>query len=342
VKILSVIIPSYNCEKYLDKCIGSFLLQECLEQIEIIIVNDGSVDKTAEIADSYAAMYPESVFLISQQNKGHGGALNTGCAAATGKYLKVIDADDWVITENLKAFIHALEGLESDVVLTHHLTTDISTGEIKHWRSYPDRFGVAYSFEEIMQNWKNFDRSLTFHGITYNTAFYKRNCISLSEHVFYEDHEFATIPCCKAESITPLDLFIYNYRIGDLEQSVSEENQLKRKGHTEAVLKRLCDAFPKITLSDAAKHYYCMKVQGLLISYLITVLLIEKNKAKGRKCAREMVTLVKAALPQAYQLAKKQYFAFRIMNFFGISKKRFEAVLHSKFYNTLRSNHDFS
>lgn len=341
MKILSVIIPSYNSEKYLDKCITSFLVDDLLEKIEIIVVNDGSTDNTALLAQGYCDTYPEAVKLISQENKGHGGALNTGCLSARGKYLKVVDADDWVVTENLKEFISLLEQTDSDVVLTHHFTTNISTEEVKKWKSYPEKFGQEYGFEEIMQNWKSFDRSLTFHGITYNTAFYKQNGILLSEHVFYEDHEFATIPCCKAKKITPFDLFIYNYRIGDIEQSVSNENQLNRKGHTEAVIKRLCDEFSKLNLSPAAKKYYCMKVQGLLLSYLVTVLLVEPNRSKGRKFALDMINHVKKNLPEAFSLSKKQYSVLRVLNFLNISKNCFDAILNSKLYNKLRSNHDF-
>lgn len=85
----------------------------------MIVVNDGSADKTSDIAKEYIEKYPDVVRLISQQNKGHGGALNTGCAAARGKHLKVIDADDWVETDNLSEFIRLLEQCDSDVVLAH-------------------------------------------------------------------------------------------------------------------------------------------------------------------------------------------------------------------------------
>ena len=98
MKILSFIIPSYNSERFLDKCIGSMLSEQVLDALDIIVVNDGSKDGTVEVAQKYCDAYPDSVRLISQENKGHGGALNTGCAAAVGKYLKVIDADDWVAT----------------------------------------------------------------------------------------------------------------------------------------------------------------------------------------------------------------------------------------------------
>lgn len=343
MKVLSVIIPSYNCEKTLHKCIDSFLPTLCFEKIEIIVVNDGSSDSTEKIALSYCDNYPDNIRLISQENKGHGGALNTGCTAATGKYLKVVDADDWVVTENLETFINFLEANDSDVVLTHHYTTDISSGEIKQWKSYPKQFGVALNFEEIMSDWNSFERSLTFHGITYNTEFYKENRIPLCEHVFYEDHEFATIPCCFAKSITPLDLFIYNYRIGDVTQSVSNENQLKRISHIEAIIQKLLNEFSNINnLSDAAKRYYCMKTQGVLLSFLTTALLVEPNRAKGRKLSNNVMKKIRTKLPLTYSLAKKQYTAFKLMNYLHISKNLFERILRSKLYTKIRSKHDFN
>lgn len=132
MKLLSFIIPSYNCQRYLEKCIRSMLHPDLLEQLDIIVVNDGSSDETPQIAEKFVKLYPGTVRLIDQQNKGHGGALNTGCAAAAGKYLKVIDADDWVETENLPTFLAFLESCNSDVILTHHYTVNISNDEIKN------------------------------------------------------------------------------------------------------------------------------------------------------------------------------------------------------------------
>ena len=343
MKILSFIIPSYNSQQYLDKCIPSFLDEEVIDKLDIIIVNDGSTDQTVEVAQKYCDQYPDSVRLISQPNKGHGGALNTGCAAAVGKYLKVIDADDWVETQNLKQYLEMLENCDSDVVLTHHYTIDISTGETKKWMSYPETFGRAYTFEEIMASWKSFDRSLTFHGITYNTAFYHENCIQLSEHVFYEDHEYATFPCCMAKSITPMDLFIYDYRIGDVQQSVSDTNQLKRIGHTETVLRRIISEYKRLPLPETCggREYVAMKAQGLLLSYLTTAMLVHPDKKTGRAMGEVMMTLFQRELPRTAELAAKQYAAYRLMNAAHVSKKTFEGILHSRLYNKLRGNHDF-
>lgn len=342
-KILSFIIPSYNASQFLDKCIPSFVNEDVFDELDVIIVNDGSKDNTPEIAQKYCAMYPNSVRLINQENKGHGGALNTGCAAAVGKYLKVIDADDWVETQNLPEFVKLLKVCDSDVVLTHHYTIDISNGEVKKWKSYPKKFGKAYTFDEIMKDWKSFDRSLTFHGITYNTKFYHENAIQLSEHVFYEDHEFATIPCCYARTITPFDMFIYNYRIGDVQQSVSDENQLKRISHTEAVLKRFIKEYKTLKLDEnsAGRTYYCMKAQGLLLSYITTVMLVEKNKKVGRELGDKMMARFRKHMPMTFDMAVKQYKIFRLMNGCHVSKKTWEAILNSRIYKIVQKKRDF-
>ena len=344
MKLLSFIIPSYNCSTFLDKCITSLMHPQVMEELEVLIVNDGSTDDTLSVAQGLQEKYPGIVHVISQQNKGHGGALNTGCAAATGKFLKVIDADDWIESENLPSFLSALRGCSSDVVLTHHYTRDITTGEVKRWRSYPQEFGVAYSMEQIMACPKNFERSLTFHGITYRTDFYHEKAMKLSEKVFYEDHEYATIPCCYAQSVTPLNLFLYDYRIGDVEQSVSDANQLRRLSHVEAVLERFLMEYPKLSLpeSSAGRAFFELKAQGVLLSYITTVMLVEPDRKKGRRVGQAMMNKFETQLPGAYERARKQYKIFRMMNRLHIRKATWEKLLRSKLYRKLRGSHDFN
>ena len=95
MKLLSIAVPCYNSEAYMDKCIESLLVGG--ENVEILIIDDGSTkDRTPEIADEYARKYPTIVRAIHQENKGHGGAVNTGIENATGLYFKVVDSDDWL------------------------------------------------------------------------------------------------------------------------------------------------------------------------------------------------------------------------------------------------------
>lgn len=339
-KIISFVIPAYNSKNFLHKCLDSFLNTSVSDRIEVIVVNDGSADETPNIANEYVERYPHIFCLHNQKNTGHGGAINSGAKLAQGKYLKVIDADDWVETDNLPEFIRLLEECDSDVVLTHYRTINISNGEIKNWRSYPQDFEKSYSFGEIMAQWKSFDRCLTFHGITYNTDFYHKNADSLLEHVFYEDHEYATFPCCCAESVRCFDLFVYDYRIGDVNQSVSNSNQLKRIGHTEAVIHRMIDKYKMLSEHDG-KRYAAMKVQALLMSYLYIALLLNPNRREGRQQAENMMAECQITAPEVYTIAKKKYQVFYLMNRLHIEKSVWDKILNSKLYNYIRKNHTF-
>ena len=106
MKLLSIAIPCYNSQDYMEKCIESLLVGG--EEVEILVVDDGSSDRTAEIADAYAAKYPTIIKAIHQENGGHGEAVNAGIRNATGLYFKVVDSDDWV---NKEAYIKILETL---------------------------------------------------------------------------------------------------------------------------------------------------------------------------------------------------------------------------------------
>lgn len=337
MKILTFVIPAYNSENFLDKCIPSMLHPDVLSEIEIIIVNDGSKDATPEVAQKYCDRYPDVVRLISQENKGHGGALNTGCAAARGKYCKVIDADDWVETANLAAFIRALKQTNCDVVLTHFHTVDITSGEVKKWCTYPQAFGKEISLHTVMSNWRSYYCCMTLHGITYNTDFYRTSGIALSEHVFYEDYEYATFPCCHARTILPLDLLVYNYRIGDVNQSVSDASRLKRIGHLETVLSRMAqESHLASSLPEGGKDYIVTKTQELLLSYFTTVLLIDPDRKNGRQSAGRIMEYVKAQMPEVAAMAKRKYQIFCMMNRLHISKKNWDAFLNSRLYHSLR------
>ena len=124
MKILSFAVPCYNSEAYMRKCIDSLLPGG--EDVEIIIVDDGSSDGTAAIADEYEAKYPGICRAIHQENAGHGGAVNTGIKNATGIYLKVVDSDDWVneyaygeILDTLSTFYK--QGTVLDMLLSNYV-----------------------------------------------------------------------------------------------------------------------------------------------------------------------------------------------------------------------------
>jgi len=259
------------------------------------------------------------------------------------KILKVIDSDDWIVTENLLNYIGELERCEADVVITHHHTVDTGTGEIKSWKSYPEKFGREYTFEEIIEHWEDFNRSLTFHGITYRTEFLQKIDYKLSEHVFYEDHEYSTFPCCYAKRIKPLDLFIYEYRIGDVEQSVSEANQLKRLSHTETVIQRLLSEYEQLSgVSEAQKRFVELKISILLLSYMTICLLVNPNRKEGRYFAKDYLHMFKLNAPTIYDAVQKKCLCFLLMNYLHMNNHTWERIKESRLYNLVKRRHAFT
>lgn len=125
MKLLSVAIPCYNSEAYMSKCINSLLIGG--EEVEIIIVDDGSSDRTAEIADDYAEKYPTIVKAIHQENGGHGQAVNTGIKNATGLYFKVVDSIIFDVDGTLWDSTGIVAEAWSDYLIhTEHMDTDVS------------------------------------------------------------------------------------------------------------------------------------------------------------------------------------------------------------------------
>ena len=109
-KTLTFVVPAYNMTEYLERCVESLIASKRNDDIEVLIVDDGSSDGTLEMAQKFEARYPGIVRAIHQENKGHGGAVNPGIAAASGMYVKVVDADDWVGPESLEQVMAVLRG----------------------------------------------------------------------------------------------------------------------------------------------------------------------------------------------------------------------------------------
>ncbi len=113
---VSVIIPVYNVEKYLDKCINSLIKQSCFEKLEIILVNDGSTDNSQNICEKYSLKY-NNINLISKENGGVSSARNVGITMATGKYIAFVDADDYVASDFFENMVDTIETYNAELVV---------------------------------------------------------------------------------------------------------------------------------------------------------------------------------------------------------------------------------
>lgn len=342
MKIITFIIPAYNVERYLNTALQSFVTEdeEINRQIEVIVVDDGSTDQTAEIAENYIKERPDMFRLIQKENGGHGSAINTGSRAADGKYFKVIDADDWVVTENLKKYIGLLRKTDADVVLTPFHMVDMNTGERTIQKMYLTDYGRTYTPDEIAADWKAFDKCTTFHGITYRTDFYNLHRHELPEKVFYEDQEYATIPLCMAKNVDVLELYLYQYLVGNSEQSVAKNNQIKRIGHLEAVIEHMLVYWNE---NHSAKNfhaaYFLRKMEGILLSYYSIMCISNPEKQKGRRQCKALNAKIRSEYPELAAMLKKPYLLYMLFSVLGISDQGYEKAIHSKLFRAIRHNH---
>lgn len=237
--ILSVVIPCYNSEATLDRCLASLL--PFGEELEIIVVNDGSYDRSREIAEQYASTYP-FVRVIHQENKGHGGAINTGLRAATAPWFKVLDSDDRVDRSGMKALLLFLEEratAESDVkMILSDFVYEFLKGEEPQRGTERLEDGLYYrlkrkSYRALFPactkcSWASLRPGhlplLLMHAIVYRRSFLCEIGLELPEHVSYEDNLFVFLPQLDMECFYYLPAVVYRYFIGRSEQSVSLKN----------------------------------------------------------------------------------------------------------------------
>ena len=128
-KVLTVVIPSFNVEKYLRQTLESLRNEEILEDVEVLIVDDGSTDGTAKIGKEYEKRYPQTYRVISKTNGGHGSTINCGIEQSRGTFFKVVDGDDWVNTEALIEVVRRLKTCGADYVVTDYCEVNDKTKE---------------------------------------------------------------------------------------------------------------------------------------------------------------------------------------------------------------------
>lgn len=269
MKIVTFAIPCYNSEGYMRNCIESLLPGG--EDVEIIIVDDGSGDGTAAIADEYAEKYPTIVRTIHQENGGHGAAVNTGLGNATGLYYKVVDSDDWVdadayrqVLDTLRKFVK--EQTPVDMLLTNYVYEKVSEHHQRRMiYSLLFESDRITTWSEMKHNVKGF--SILMHSVTYRTQMLRDCGLKLPEHTFYVDNLFVYEPLPYVKTIYYLNVDFYRYYIGREGQSVNEQIMIKRLDQQLRVNYRMIDAYDLWSIEE--KH-----LREYMLSYLETITVV--------------------------------------------------------------------
>ncbi len=338
-KILSSIIPMFNSQKYIKKCLASLLLtQEEMDCIEVIVVDDGSIDQGAEIAGRYQEKYPSTFILIQQPNGGHGCAVDAGIARCTGKYFKVLDADDWLRTKALARVVRRMRQIDVQVIACGYDICKILSKTVVHRKmevgNKEDGQGIRFlSMHQLIQEWDRYSQLFCLHGLIYRTDFYKKLAYCLPQRVSYDDAYFFTVPCSHADKLCIMDEQLYVYRIGDVGQSVSIKNREIRIYQAEAVIRAIIKTKQRnAEKSNAGREYWCRKLISVVTDYYVTTNLRYRDRAAGRKIADTFTRKLKALDRELYDRIKKRYWLFYVMSLLHRKEDDFERILKCRDY----------
>ena len=288
MKILTVAIPCYNSEAYMKKAIDHAVMGG--EDVEVLVIDDGSSDGTYELALEYEKRFPGIVRAIHQENKGHGGAVNTGMREAQGIYFKVCDSDDYL---DYDSYIKVLEVLRE--VISGPVTLDMmicnyvyDKAEARRKRimryigSFPEN--RIFTWDEIEKP-LNARRYVLMHSLIYRTQLLRESGLELPEHTFYVDNLVAFIPYMYVKTLYYLNVPLYRYFIGRGDQSVNEQVMIGRIDQQLKVTRMMIDAFKPNRVknrnqSDFMMHYLSiiMAVSSILLLRIGTQDALDRKK----------------------------------------------------------------
>lgn len=279
-KQLSIIIPSYNMERLLPRCLDSLLASGAGEAFEAIVVNDGSKDGTLQVALTYQDAHPECIRVIDKPNGNYGSTINAALPQARGRYVKILDADDMFRSDSLAAFLQALGGTDADMVVTH-FTQILPKGvrELARYNLYgkePYVYGQTYPLNEVLAD--GYIRFFLMHAIAYKTQMLRDNGYRQTEGCSYTDLEWATYPVLYARDIVFFDIDLYQYYMDREGQTMDPKVVARSLDQLERVTDNILtfyERYPRALLDPRRKAFldqYCRnRVRLMAKSWLMDV-----------------------------------------------------------------------
>ncbi|KHD36236.1 glycosyl transferase [Clostridium acetobutylicum] len=313
MKVLTVVIPCYNSAEYMDRAIESLLIGD--EELEILIVDDGSMDNTSIIADEYEKKYPNTIRVIHKENGGHGDAINTGLKHSKGVYFKVLDSDDWFDKASLKKVLEVLKNMIKDSKSLDMLISNYVYENFSINKSRSINYKGAMPKEKIF-TWDSLghlksSQNILMHSVIYRTELLRECNLDLPKHTFYVDNIFVYKPLPYVKTMYYLDVDLYRYFIGREDQSVNEKVMIKRIDQQIKVTKILIDCYNPMLLN-------CKKLRKYMVKYLVmmmtvsTVLLIKDNTEQSLNKKRELWSYLHSKNKKLYFEVNKSFLGLLI------------------------------
>lgn len=307
MKLMTAAIPCYNSAAYMSHAIETLLTGG--NDMEIIIVNDGSSDDTQKIGESYQEKYPRIVRMVSQENGGHGEAVNTGLANATGLYFKVVDSDDWVNEQALKDVLNKLkelvaDGNSPDLFLANYVYEKVGAKRKKvinyHWALPKDQ---VFTWNDIMHFRQS--QNILMHSTIYRTKLLKDCEIILPKHTFYVDNIFVYQPLPFVKTMYYMDVNLYRYFIGRDDQSVNEQVMIKRIDQQLKITKIMIKSHSLQQIKSKKLRDYMIKYLSMMMA-VSSVFLIKEGSDESIDKKEELWNYLKTYDKWLYKKIRSQ------------------------------------
>ena len=293
MKLLTFTIPCYNSQDYMRHCIESILPGG--EDVEILIVDDGSKDDTAAIADEYAEKYPTIVKAIHQENGGHGEAVNAGIRNATGLYFKVVDSDDWVDWNAYQAILAKLREIAGgsvalDMLLANYVYEKEGAKHKRVMRQTGFPKDQIFTWSDVRHFYKG--HYILMHSVIYRTKLLRECGLELPKHTFYVDNIYVYKPLPHVRTMYYMDVDFYRYFIGRDDQSVNEKIMIKRIDQQIRVNKLMADVFHRCQFDNKHVKKYMLSYLDI-ITTVSSIMLVRAGTQEALDKKKEMLEYIR-------------------------------------------------
>ena len=294
-------------ERYLCRCLDSLITDDddVMHALDVIVVNDGSKDKTSEIAHRYADKYPGTFRVIDKQNGNYGSCINAGIKEAMGKYVRPLDADDYVAKENLPSIIRTLGEVDADVIITDFTEVSDNCETLRE-----RQFNLLTPNEVFTINESLCQYELPMHSLTYRTELLRNMGYQQTEGIFYSDQQWNFFPFKTVKTLYYLPLKLYQYVMGRDGQSVDPAVEQKHMDSNTTVFFSMIQCLSTVDKDSVTYKYMFHYLQRLSLHIYYAVLLAEPYSHKNDELLRDVDNQLITFCPELYCFLDKDVISF--------------------------------
>lgn len=322
--ILTIAIPTYNMEKWLEKNLNTYRDERLSRRIEVLCLNNASEDASKEIIKRFADENPDIFRLIDRSSRGYGSSINDAIQQAKGKYFRIVDADDWVNTEALIGLVDLLEIDDIDVVLTDYRMVNLQTS--KEVLVCAAEHRVPYGTVQNNFYWPKVTCP-SIHNTTYKTSLLVDHGFYMQDKMFFVDEEYVIIPYLWAKNVIYYPLDLYRYQVADPNQSTSPQNRAKYQDHREKILRRLVQTYEIAEETGASTDSleYCFeRIQRGIGDHFTTLYIYVKDRRKGYELAEAWIGYVRRT--PFWSAVRNKQKILKVMNRLNISLRTYLSI----------------